>query len=129
MKSFKQHIFEKLKVSTAPSTINDKEFFDAIFNYCKRNERKEITALDIYKEVKNIPNICIDIYGNRGRANFALRPIGVNSILNIEIWRYNIENKPIDMLTNREANNYCFDYLKDNIFGAEIILDIYNYCV
>lgn len=129
MKALSQHILEKLKVSTAPSTINDKEFFNAIFNYCKRNDRKEITALDIYKEVKNIPNICIDIYGNRGRANFALRPIGVNSILNIEIWRYNIENKPIDMLTKREANNYCFDYLKDNIFDEEIILDIYNYCV
>ena len=129
MKGLSQHILEKLKVSTAPSTINDKEFFDAIFNYCKRNDRKEITALDIYKEVKNIPNICIDIYGNRGRANFALRPIGKTSIVNIEIWRYNIENKPIDMLTNRAANNYCFDYLKDNIFDEEIILDIYNYCV
>lgn len=128
MKGLSQHILEKLKVSATPSTINDKEFFDAIFNYCKRNDRKEITALDIYKEVKNIPNICIDVYGTRGRINFALRPIGKTSIVNIEIWRYNIENKPIDMLTNREANNYCFDYLKDNIFDEDIILDIYNYC-
>jgi hypothetical protein len=129
MKGLSQHILEKLKVSTTPSTINDKQFFDAVFNYCKANDCIEITALDIYKEFKNIPKECIDVDGNRNRINFALRPIGEKSIINIEIWLYNIENKPIGLLTNRKANDYAFDFLKNKYFDEEIILDIYNYCV
>lgn len=129
MKGLTQHILEKLKVSTDPSKITAKQFFDTVFNYCMRNDTPEIIAQNIYDEFDNIPEMVIDPDEPKCRVNFALRPIGVNSILNIEIWRYNIENKPIDMLTNREANNYCFDYLKDNIFDEEIILDIYNYCV
>jgi hypothetical protein len=128
MKSFKQHIFEKLKVSTTPSAINDKQFFDAVFNYCKANDCLEITALDIYKEFKNIPKECIDLDGNRNRINFALRPTGEKSIINIEIWEYNIENKPIGLLTNIKANDYAFDFLKNKFFDEDIILDIYNYC-
>jgi hypothetical protein len=128
MKGLSQHILEKLKVSTTPSTINDKQFFDAVFNYCKANGCIEITALDIYKEFKNIPKECIDVDGNRNRINFALRPTGEKSIINIEIWEYNIENKPIGLLTNRKANDYAFDFLKNKFFDEDIILDIYNYC-
>ncbi len=128
MKAFKQHILEKLKVSAAPLNINDKQFYDAVFNYCKANDCIEITALDIYKEFKNIPKECINIYGDRSTINFALRPIGKNSIINIEVWEYNMENKPVGMLTNRKANDHTFDFLKTKIFDEEIILDIYNYC-
>ena len=128
MKALKQHILEKLKV---PSTvkINSKRFFDAIFDYCKHNDTPEIIAQNIYDELDNIPEICIDPVGTRDRINFALRPRGINKITELEIWRYNLKNEPIDMLIRIKATNYWFKFLKTDVFDEEIILDIYNYCV
>ena len=127
MKALKQHILEKLKV-TSTVKINSKQFFDAVFNYCKHNDTPEIIAQNIYGELGNIPEICIDPAGTRDRINFALRPRGINKITDLEIWRYNLKNEPIVILISVEANNYWFDFLKTDVFDEEIILDIYNYC-
>ena len=127
MKTLKQHILEKLKV-TSTVKINSKQFFDAVFNYCKRNDTPEIIAQNIYSELDNIPEISIDPDGSSDRINFALRPRGINKITDLEIWRYNLKNEPIVILISVEANNYWFDFLKTDVFDEEIILDIYNYC-
>ena len=127
MKALKQHILEKLKV-TSTVKINSKQFFDVVFNYCKRNDTPEIIAQNIYGELDNIPEICIDPDGSSDRINFALRPRGINKITDLEIWRYNLKNEPIVILISVEANNYWFDFLKTDLFDEEIILDIYNYC-
>lgn len=127
MKALKQHILEKLKV-TSTVKINSKQFFDAVFNYCKRNDTPEIIAQNIYSELDNIPEISIDPDGSNDRINFALRPRGINKITDLEIWRYNLKNEPIVILISVEANNYWFDFLKTDVFDEEIILDIYNYC-
>ena len=127
MKALKQHILEKLKV-TSTVKINSKQFFDAVFNYCKRNDTPEIIAQNIYGELDNIPEISIDPDGSSDRINFALRPRGINKITDLEIWRYNLKNEPIVILIIVEANNYWFDFLKTDVFDEEIILDIYNYC-
>lgn len=127
MKALKQHILEKLKV-TSTVKINSKQFFDAVFNYCKHNDTPEIIAQNIYGELDNIPEISIDPDGSSDRINFALRPRGINKITDLEIWRYNLKNEPIVILIIVEANNYWFDFLKTDVFDEEIILDIYNYC-
>ena len=127
MKALKQHILEKLKV-TSTVKINSKQFFDAVFNYCKRNDTPEIIAQNIYSELDNIPEISIDPDGSSDRINFALRPRGINKITDLEIWRYNLKNEPLVILISVEANNYWFDFLKTDVFDEEIILDIYNYC-
>ena len=127
MKALKQHILEKLKV-TSTLKINSKQFFDAVFNYCKHNDTPEIIAQNIYSELDNIPEISIDPDGSSDRINFALRPRGINKITDLEIWRYNLKNEPIVILISVEANNYWFDFLKTDVFDEEIILDIYNYC-
>ena len=127
MKALKQHILEKLKV-TSTVKINSKQFFDAVFNYCKRNDTPEIIAQNIYSELDNIPEISINPDGSSDRINFALRPRGINKITDLEIWRYNLKNEPIVILISVEANNYWFDFLKTDVFDEEIILDIYNYC-
>ena len=127
MKALKQHILEKLKV-TSTVKINSKQFFDAVFNYCKHNDTPEIIAQNIYSELDNIPEISIDPDGSSDRINFALRPRGINKITDLEIWRYNLKNEPIVILISVEANNYWFDFLKTDVFDEEIILDIYNYC-
>ena len=127
MKTLKQHILEKLKV-TSTVKINSKQFFDAVFNYCKRNDTPEIIAQNIYSELDNIPEISIDPDGSSDRINFALRPRGINKITDLEIWRYNLKNEPLVILISVEANNYWFDFLKTDVFDEEIILDIYNYC-
>ena len=127
MKALKQHILEKLKV-TSTLKINSKQFFDAVFNYCKRNDTPEIIAQNIYGKLDNIPEISIDPDGSSDRINFALRPRGINKITDLEIWRYNLKNEPIVILISVEANNYWFDFLKTDVFDEEIILDIYNYC-
>ena len=127
MKTLKQHILEKLKV-TSTVKINSKQFFDAVFNYCKRNDTPEIIAQNIYGELDNIPEICIDPDGSSDRINFALRPRGINKITDLEIWRYNLKNEPIVILISVEANDYWFNFLKTDVFDEEIILDIYNYC-
>ena len=127
MKALKQHILEKLKV-TSTVKINSKQFFDAVFNYCKRNDTPEIIAQNIYSELDNIPEISIDPDGSSDRINFALRPRGINKITDLEIWRYNLKNEPIVILIRVEANNYWFNFLKTDVFDEEIILDIYNYC-
>ena len=127
MKTLKQHILEKLKV-TSTVKINSKQFFDAVFNYCKRNDTPEIIAQNIYSELDNIPEISIDPDGSSDRINFALRPRGINKITDLEIWRYNLKNEPIVILISVEANDYWFNFLKTDVFDEEIILDIYNYC-
>ena len=127
MKALKQHILEKLKV-TSTVKINSKQFFDAVFNYCKRNDTPEIIAQNIYSELDNIPDISIAPDGSSDRINFALRPRGINKITDLEIWRYNLKNEPLVILISVEANNYWFDFLKTDVFDEEIILDIYNYC-
>ena len=127
MKALKQHILEKLKV-TSTVKINSKQFFDAVFNYCKRNDTPEIIAQNIYGKLDNIPEISIDPDGSSDRINFALRPRGINKITDLEIWRYNLKNEPLVILISVGANNYWFDFLKTDVFGEEIILDIYNYC-
>ena len=128
MKSLKQHILEKLKV-TSPLKINSKQFFDAVFKYCKRNDTPEIIAQNIYGELDNIPEICIDHDGSKDRVNFALRPQGINKIIGLEIWKYNLKNEPIYMLISVKADSYGFKLLKSDVFDEEIILDIYNYCI
>ena len=127
MKALKQHILEKLKV-TSTVKINSKQFFDAVFNYCKHNDTLEIIAQNIYGELDNIPEISIDPDGSSDRINFALRPRGINKITDLEIWKYNLKNEPIVILISVEANNYWFNFLKTDVFDEEIILDIYNYC-
>ena len=128
MKELKQHILEKLKV-TSPIKINSKQFFEAVFNYCERNDTPEIIAQNIYSELDNIPEIYIDDIGGRDRVNFALRPQGRNKIIGLEIWKYNLKNEPIYMLIGVKADSYGFNLLNTDVFDEEIILDIYNYCV
>ena len=128
MKELKQHILEKLKV-TSPIKINSKQFFEAVFNYCERNDTPEIIAQNIYSELDNIPEIYIDDMGGRDRVNFALRPQGRNKIIGLEIWKYNLKNEPIYMLIDVKADSYGFNLLNTDVFDEEIILDIYNYCV
>ena len=127
MKALKQHILEKLKV-TSPLKINSKQFFDAVFKYCKRNDTPEIIAQNIYGELDNIPEICIDPDGSKDRVNFALRPHRMSKNIDLEIWKYNLKNEPIDMLISVKADDHWFNFLKTDVFDEEIILDIYNYC-
>ena len=129
MKELKQHILEKLKVSATHQKINDKQFFDAVFNYCKRNDTPEIIAQNIYGELNNIPEICIDFDGSKDKVNFALHPRGRNKITDLEIWKYNLKNEPIYMLISVTADGYGFNLLKTDVFDEEIIFDIYNYCI
>ena len=128
MKDLKQYILEKLKVPS-PIKINSKQFFEAVFNYCERNDTPEIIAQNIYSELDNIPEIYIDDMGGRDRVNFALRPQGRNKIIGLEIWKYNLKNEPIYMLIGVKADSYGFNLLNTDVFDEEIILDIYNYCV
>lgn len=127
MKTLKQHILEKLKV-TPTLKINSKQFFDAVFNYCKRNDTPEIIAQNIYGELDNIPEIYIDPDRNKDRINFALRPHRISKNIDLEIWKYNLKNEPIDMLISVKADDHWFNFLKTDVFDEEIILDIYNYC-
>ena len=127
MKALKQHILEKLKV-TSTQKINSKQFFTAVFNYCKRNDTPEIIAQNIYGELDNIPEICIDPEGSKDRINFALRPHRISKNIDLEIWKYNLKNEPIDMLISVKADDHWFNFLKTDVFDEEIILDIYNYC-
>ena len=129
MKERKQHILEKLKVSATHQKINDKQFFDVVFNYCERNNTPEIIAQDIYGELNNIPEICIDFDGSKDRVNFALCPQGRNKITSLEIWKYSVKNEPIYMLISVTADGYGFNLLNTDVFDEEIILDIYNYCI
>ena len=127
MKALKQHILEKLKVTSALK-INSKQFFDAVFKYCKRNDTPEIIAQNIYGELDNIPEICIDPDGSKDRVNFALRPHKISKSIYLEIWEYNLKNEPIDILISVKADDHWFNFLKTDVFNEEIILDIYNYC-
>ena len=128
MKTLKQHILEKLKV-TSTLKINSKQFFDVVFNYCKRNDTPEIIAQNIYGKLDNIPEISIDPDGSSDRINFALRPRGINKITDLEIWKYSVKNEPIYMLISVTADGYGFNLLNTDVFDEEIILDIYNYCI
>ena len=127
MKDLKQHILEKLKVTSALK-INSKQFFDAVVKYCKRNDTPEIIAQNIYGELDNIPEICIDPDGSKDRVNFALRPHKISKSIYLEIWEYNLKNEPIDILISVKTDDHWFNFLKTDVFDEEIILDIYNYC-
>ena len=127
MKPLKQHILEKLKV-TSPLKINSKQFFDAVFKYCKRNDTPEIIAQNIYGRLDNIPEICIDPDGSKDRVNFALRPHKISKSIYLEIWEYNLKNEPMYILISVKADDHWFNFLKTDVFDEEIILDIYNYC-
>ena len=127
MKDLKQHILEKLKV-TSPLKINSKQFFDAVFKYCKRNDTPEIIAQNIYGELDNIPEICIDPDGSKDRINFALRPHKISKSIYLEIWNYNLKNEPMYILISVKTDDHWFNFLKTDVFDEEIILDIYNYC-
>ena len=127
MKALKQHILEKLKV-TSPLKINSKQFFDAVFKYCKRNDTPEIIAQNIYGELDNIPEICIDPDGSKDRINFALRPHKISKSIYLEIWNYNLKNEPMYILISVKTDDHWFNFLKTDVFDEEIILDIYNYC-
>ena len=127
MKTLKQHILEKLKVTSALK-INSKQFFDAVFNYCKRNDTPEIIAQNIYGELDNIPEICIDSDGSKDRINFALQPHKISKSIYLEIWEYNLKNEPMYILISVKADDHWFNFLKTDVFDEEIILDIYNYC-
>lgn len=133
MKGLTQHILEKLKVVSTPSNIkiNYTQFFETVFNYCKRNDTPEIIALNIYGEFDNIPEMYIDPDDNKYRVNFALHPLERNrrnKIANLEIWEYNLKNEPIAMLISVKADDYGFWFLKNKVFDEEIISDIYDYC-
>ena len=128
MKAFKQHISEKLKVSSAPSKITAKQFFDTVFNYCKNNDTPEIIAQHIYEKFDNIPEMVIDPDEPKCRVNFALRPQGRKKIKDLEIWEYNLKNEPIGMIVFVKADNNGFNFLKTEVFDEETIVDIYNYC-
>ena len=127
MKALKQHILEKLKVTSALK-INSKQFFDAVFKYCKRNDTPEIIAQNIYGELDNIPEICIDPDGSKDRVNFALRPHKISKSIYLEIWEYNLKNEPMYILISVKTDDHWFNFLKTDVFDEEIILDIYNYC-
>jgi len=128
MKAFKQHILEKLKVAATPSVLNGKEFFGTVYNYCKTNDVIKITALDVYTDFNNIPEIVVDRYNTKKQVNFALYPRGKTKIDNMEVWLCTVSNEPEVLLTNINANDAGFNYLLEHIFDEEIISDIYNYC-
>ena len=128
MKGLTQHILEKLKVTATHSNINDKKFFDAIYNYCKINDVIKITALDVYTNFNDIPEIIVDRYKTKKQVNFALYPRGKNEIENLEVWLCTPSNEPEELLTNIKANDAGFNYLVEYIFDINIINDIYDYC-
>ena len=73
--------------------------------------------------------MCVDDTGSRDKVNFALRPHGINKIIGLEIWKYTLKNEPMYILISVKADDHWFNFLKNDVFDEEIILDIYNYCV
>lgn len=130
MRRINEFIIEKLKVSTNKqlNTIDAQTFFDAVYNYCKTNDVLCITALDVYKDFNEIPEIIVERHQVRKQVNFALHPRGINEIVDIEVWICTESNKPEELLTNRKANESTFNFLKEVILGTKVINDIYNYC-
>ena len=130
MKRISAFIIEKLKVSTnkQSNTIDAQMFFDAVYNYCKTNDVLKITALDVYKDFNDIPEIIVERHQARKQVNFALHPRGINEIDNIEVWICTKTNEPEELLTSRKANDSTFMFLKEVILGTKVINDIYNYC-
>ena len=129
MKRISEFIIEKLKVSNRNLNITASKFVDEFFNYCKSMDACEITALDIYGDFNNIPEIYVDESKTRARINFALRPdeqYGRNNRC-IAIWKYDMKNKPVDMLIFVEGNERGFEFLKSEIFGEDILCEIYDY--
>ena len=126
MKSINNFILEKLKISNKPSKLDAKTFFDALFNYCKSNNVDKITALDVYTDFNDIPEIIVEPYGTRKRINFGLLPTGETEIDYIEVWIYP-EDEPEELLTNRKALEPTFNFLKEVILGTKVINDVYNY--
>ena len=74
MKSINNFILEKLKVSDRKLNITASKFIDALFNYWEKMDACEITALNIYGDFDNIPEIYVDESKTQARINFALRP-------------------------------------------------------
>ena len=127
MKSINNFILEKLKISNKPSKLDAQMFFDALFDYCKTNDVLKITALDVYKNFNDIPEIIVERHQTRKQVNFALHPRGINEIVNIEVWICTKSNEPEELLTNLKANESTFNFLKEVILGTKVINDIYNY--
>lgn len=128
MKHINTYILEKLKVSAnkQSNNIDAQMFFDALFDYCKANNVPGVTALDVYTDFNDIPEIIVEPHGTRERINFGLIPTGETEIDCIEVWIYP-ENEPEELLTNRKALEPTFNFLKEVILGTKVINDIYNY--
>jgi hypothetical protein len=126
MKTLNKFILEKLKISNKQSKLDAQTFFDALFNYCKSNNVDKITALDVYTDFNDIPEIIVEPHGTRKRINFGLLPTGKTEIDCIEVWIYP-EDEPEELLTNRKALEPSFNFLKEVILGTKVINDIYNY--
>lgn len=127
MKRINDFIIEKLKVSNKSPKLDAKMFFDSLFDYCKTNGVDCVTALDVYTDFNDIPEIVVEPHGTRKRANFALLPTGENEIDCIEVWLYTESNEPEELLTNRKALEPTFNFLVEVILGAKVINDVYNY--
>ena len=128
MKRINAFIIEKLKPSDKKLNITAAKFIDALFNYWETKDACEITALDIYSDFDNIPEIYIDESKTQSKINFALRPHSQGSNKGISVWEYNTKNKPIDELIFVKANEDGFEFLISEVFGnKEIIYDIYNF--
>jgi hypothetical protein len=129
MKRISEFIIEKLKVSSnkQSNTIDSQMFFDALFDYCKSKSVPGVTALDVYTDFNDIPEIIVERYQTRKRTNFALHPTGQTEIVNVEVWLYTKSNEPEELLTNIKANESAFNFLKEVILGTKVINDIYNY--
>ena len=130
MKSINNFILEKLKVSDRKLNITASKFIDALFNYWEKMDACEITALNIYGDFDNIPEIYVDESKTQARINFALRPHTLGGNEGISVWEYDKKNEPVEELVFVKANEGGVDFLTSEIFGdKEIIYDIYNFII
>lgn len=130
MKRISEFIIEKLKVSDRKLNITASKFIDALYNYWEKMDAYEITALNIYGDFDNIPEIYVDESKTQARINFALRPHTLGGNKGISVWEYDKKNEPVEELIFIKANEGGFDFLTSEIFGdKEIIYDIYNFII
>jgi hypothetical protein len=130
MKRINEFIIEKLMVSDRKLNITASKFIDAFFNYWEKMDACEITALNIYDEFDNIPEIYVDDSKHKQRINFALRPHTLGGNKGISVWEYDKKNEPIDELIFVKANEGGFEFLTSEILGdKEIVYDIYNFII
>lgn len=128
MKRISEFIIEKLKVSDKKLNITASKFIDAFYNYCESTDSCEITALDIYGNFDSIPEIYVDEAKTRARINFALRPdVKYGGNTGIAIWEYDMKNTPVEELIFVKDNEGGFEFLKSEVFGKDILYEIYEY--